>query len=61
MPYIPDNLYIEQKNQEKVAELFEKYFASDVVDNPNLEDDFFAELEKLGETQVYEYLKITEW
>lgn len=61
MPYIPDNLYVEQKNQDKVAELFEKYFGTDVVDNVNLEDDFFEELDKLGEPQVYEYLKTIEW
>lgn len=61
MPYIPDELYNKLKNQEKVAELLEKYFGTDVVDNPNLEEDFFKELKEVDEPKVYDYLKTNNW
>ena len=57
MVYIPDELFNNPDNEEKVMELHEKYFGSDVVDNPNREEEFFAELEKLNEPKVYEFLK----
>lgn len=57
MIYIPNELYNNPENQEKVIEMVYKYYDTDVTDNPNREEEFFAELEKLNESKVYEFLK----
>lgn len=55
--YIPDDLFIKNENQDKVQNLLEQYFGSD-IDAGDLDNDkFFEDLEKLNEPKVFDYLK----
>lgn len=60
--YIPDDLYSNKSNQDKVAKLFEKYFGTDILEpDADAEEQFLKELEKLGEDRICEYLRNTKW
>lgn len=55
--FIPERLYQQKNNIEKVNNLIEKYFGSDIqtIDDPEMH--FFEDLKKLNEPLVYKYLK----
>lgn len=55
--FIPERLYQQKNNIEKVNNLIEKYFGSDIqtIDDPEMQ--FFEDLKKLNEPLVYKYLK----
>lgn len=55
--YISDDLFIKIENQNKVYELLEQYFGSDIDAGDSDNNQFFEDLEKLNEPKVFDYLK----
>ncbi len=54
MAYIPNDWLKDKKNSEKVHEIFDKYYSSDI----NIErEKAINELEEIGETTIIEKLK----
>lgn len=54
MAYIPNDWLKDKKNDEKVHEIFDKYYSSDI----NIErEKAINELEEIGETTIIEKLK----